>query len=128
MENGGLAGYSANVVLLLYYNGVIYQESSAGGWWSWVNSNWSGVAGDPRTPSLNGTTIPSATQITDAQLNVWTVASGVIYENGGLAGYSANVVLLLYYNGVVYQENSADGWWSWVNSNWSGVAGDPRLQ
>jgi hypothetical protein len=127
-ENGGLAGYSADVVLLLYYNGVIYQENSAGGWWSWVNSNWSGVTGDPRTPSLNGTTIPSATQITDAQLNVWTVASVVIYENGGLAGYSTNVVLLLYYNGVIYQENSAGGWWSWVNSNWSGVAGDPRLQ
>jgi hypothetical protein len=84
------------------------------------------ASGGGKTPSLDGTTIPSATQITDAQLNVWTVASGVIYENGSLAGYSANVVLLLYYNGVIYQENSAGGWWSWVNSNWSGVAGDPR--
>ena len=76
--------------------------------------------------SASGTAIPLATQITDAQYNVWTVTSGVVYENGKKAAYTANVSLLLYYNGVIYQENSAQGWWSWTNGAW--VAGnDPRV-
>jgi hypothetical protein len=124
-ENGTLAGYSANVTLLLYDNNSIYQENSAGGWWSWTDSAWVSSS-DPRASSSpNGTTIPSATQITDAGSNVWTVSGGVIYENGTLAGYSANVTLLLYYNDVIYQENAAGGWWSWVGGAWVSSS-DPR--
>jgi len=125
-ENGALAGYSTNVTLLLYDNGVIYQEDSAGGWWLWKGGTW--VAGsDPRivSSSATGTTIPSATQITDSSGNVWTVSGGVVYANGALAGYSANVTLLLYDNGVIYQENSAGGWWSWNGRAWTSSS-DPR--
>jgi hypothetical protein len=76
------------------------------------------------TTSPNGTTVPSATQIIDGSGNVWTVASGVIYENGALAGYSKSVTLLLYDNNFIYQENSAGGWWSWNGSTWI-PTGDP---
>jgi hypothetical protein len=125
-ENGALAGYSNNVTLLLYENATIYQENSAGGWWSWNGTTWVASA-DPLTvaASPNGTSIPSATQIVDSSGNVWTVAGGVIYENGGLAGYSNNVTLLLYDNATIYQENSAGGWWSWNGSTW--VAGSDPL-
>jgi hypothetical protein len=68
--------------------------------------------------SPNGTTIPSATQIVDGSDNVWTVSGGVIYEKGALAGYSANVTLLLYDNNIIYQENAAGGWWSWNGTTW----------
>jgi hypothetical protein len=125
-ENGAAAGYSADVTLLLYESGVIYQENSAGGWWSWSAGTWVGSS-DPRTqsPSANGTTIPSATQIIDSSGSVWTLAGGVVAENGAAAGYSANVTLLLYENGVIYQQNSAGGWWSWNGSAWASSS-DPR--
>ncbi len=75
--------------------------------------------------SPNGTTIPPASQIVDDQSHVWTVTSGVVYENGTTAAYSANVTQLLYYNGVIYQENAAGGWWSWTGSAWADAT-DPR--
>ncbi len=76
--------------------------------------------------SPSGSTIPSLTQIVDSQLNVWTVASGVIYVNGAAASYSNNVTLLLYYNGVIYQENSSQDWWYWDGTGWTAQASDPR--
>jgi hypothetical protein len=62
--------------------------------------------------------IPSASQIMDSALNVWTVAAGTVYEGGKAAGVSANVALLLYYGGTVYQENNSCLWWSWNGSTW----------
>jgi hypothetical protein len=79
----------------------------------------------PGTASPDGTTIPSATQITDSSGNAWTVSGGVIYENGALAGYSNRVTLLLYDNNIIYQKNSAGGWWSWNGSKWVSSS-DPR--
>jgi hypothetical protein len=125
-ENGALAGYSNAVTLLLYDSNTIYQENSAGSWWSWNGSTWL-ATGDPReVPSLDGTTIPAATQITDGSGNVWIVSGGVIYENGALAGYSNAVTLLLYDTSIIYQENSAGNWWSWNGSTWVAAASDPR--
>src|SRR6202035_4345978 len=78
------------------------------------------------TPSGSGTIIPSATQIIDASGNIWTLSSTkAVLENGMAAGYTANVALLLYYNSVVYQENTAGGWWDWNGSGWTGVSGNP---
>jgi hypothetical protein len=124
-ENGATAGFSANVILLLYYNGTIYQENSSDSWFSWNGSGWTAVSGDPRV-SASGTTIPSANQLVDSAGNVWTVSGGVIYENGNASVGTANVILLLYYNGTIYQENSSDSWFSWNGSSWVSIAGDPR--
>jgi hypothetical protein len=77
--------------------------------------------------SVSGTTIPSATQIKDSADNVWTVAAGVVYENGAKAGYSSAVSLLLYDNGTIYQENSTGGWWAWRSGAWVSSS-DPRAQ
>ena len=49
-------------------------------------------------------------------------SGGVVYENGAKAGYSANVTSLVYEDGVIYQENSADDWWSWNGSGWVGTS------
>jgi hypothetical protein len=92
----------------------------------WNNSVASYQVLKSQGPSASGTTIPSAAQIVDSGGNVWTLASGVVMKNGMPAGYSANVILLLYYNSVIYQENSADNWWSWNGSSWVGINGDPR--
>jgi hypothetical protein len=83
-----------------------------------------GTSGSSLTPSASGTTIPSASQIVDGALNVWTVVSGVVYKNAAAAGLSANVTLLLYYSGAVYQQNKSCQWWSWNGSTWVS-ASDP---
>jgi hypothetical protein len=65
-EKGALAGYSKGVTLLLYQNNTIYQENTAGGWWSWSGSTWVGttqpvtaattptISGNPATADLAG--------------------------------------------------------------------------
>ena len=75
------------------------------------------VATAASTPSLSGTTIPSAAQIVDSSsipYNIWTLKSGQAYENGQLTP-SSGVILLLYYGGVVYQENIHHDWWLWAS-------------
>jgi hypothetical protein len=119
---------TANVQRLLFYNGVLYQQATAAGnWWSYVNGTWNSLAGDPRpAPSANGMTIPSATQLSDASRNIWTVSGGVIYQNGAQDVSTHDVTLLLYYNSVIYQQNNAGGWWKYENGGWTQIAGDPR--
>jgi Putative Ig domain len=124
-ENGALAGYSSGVTLLLYDKNTIYQENSAGGWWSWNGSTWASSSDPRKLASPEGTTIPSATQITDGSGNIWAVSAGTVYENGALAGYSNGVTLLLYDDNTIYQENSAGGWWSWSGGTWISST-DPR--
>jgi hypothetical protein len=118
---------TANVERLLFYNGVLYQQANGGNWWSYVGGAWNALAGDPRpAPSANGTTIPSATQLSDASRNIWTVSGGVIYQNAAEEVGTQNVTLLLYYNSAIYQQNNAGGWWKYENGGWTPIAGDPR--
>jgi hypothetical protein len=132
-ENGAAAGYSKAVTLLLYDNSIIYQENSAGGWWSWTDSTWASSTDPRKSPSANLTTIPAATQITDGGGNVWVVSGGVVYKNGVFAGYSSSVIELVYDKSVIYQENSSDKWWSWSGAGWTSssdpvnVAGGPTI-
>jgi hypothetical protein len=60
MENGKAAGYSANVTLLLYWQHVIYQMNSTGGWWSWINNAWVN-ASDPRVTPPTPAPTPTPT-------------------------------------------------------------------
>ena len=116
--NAALAGYSNAVTLLLYDNAVIYQENSAGGWWSWNGSTWVSSSDPRKVASRSGTSIPATTQITDGSGNVWTISAGVIYKNGVTAGYSNAVTNLVYAGNTIYQENAAGGWWSWTGGTW----------
>jgi hypothetical protein len=116
--------------LLLYYNSVIYAQVTNGTWWSHSSGSWQPIAGDPRpassgSASPDGTTIPAASQIVDNTGVVWTVNSGVSYENGYGDG-GANITLLLYYNGVIYAQVTNGTWWSHGSGSWQPIAGDPR--
>lgn len=70
---------------------------------------------------------PPPAPIIDNALNAWTVVDGIIYRNGALAGFSAAVTSLIYYNSTIYQQNAAGGWWSWNGSGWTTESGDPRV-
>lgn len=81
--------------------------------------------GDSPNASPDGTTIPSATSITDNGGNVWTLSGGVIYRNGGTVGDTYNVTLVLWYGGIVYHVGTGGAWYACVNSTWWHCT-DPR--
>lgn len=74
--------------------------------------------------SASGAAIPPATSINDSSGAVWTVSKGSIYR-AGTETISSGVILLLWYEGVIYQENSAKLWWKWQNNGWVSST-DPR--
>ena len=125
-ENGK-ATPSSGVILLLCYGGTVYQENIHHNWWLWDSDtavlSWV-ASSDPRVISPSGTTLPSATQIIDSELNVWTLSGGKVYEKGHLTP-SDGVILLLYAKGVVYQENIHKNWWAFRNGAWAAVAAPP---
>jgi hypothetical protein len=76
--------------------------------------------------SLNNTLIGAGGEITDAEGNVWTVTTGgQVAVNGLVDTTTGNVSHLAYANGLVWQENTADLWWSKTSptSDWSPTYG-----
>ena len=71
----------------------------------------------------------TATAIYAGPASVWTVINGVVMLNGAAAGFSANVATLLWFKSLVWQSNTAGGWWYWdvATGTWAAVAGDPRV-
>jgi hypothetical protein len=130
-------------VTLLYYasDHRVYQQNSAGNWWS---AAWDGVlivwtpTGDPRVPpatlaeSAQGDSIATTTgKIVDAMLLPWTLVLSATMGNqiarvGVVDPVTQNVTLLLYWNHAVYQQNSAGNWWRWGSGSWV-VSSDPRV-
>ena len=115
---------SADVILLLYAKGIVYQENIHHDWWLWRAGAWVATAA-PLLPSASGTAIPTAARIIDGELDVWTVSGGKVYENGALTP-SSGVILLLFYDGSVYQENIHHNWWQWNGHAWISTPSDPR--
>lgn len=81
---------------------------------------------DSPNASPDGTTIPSATSITDNGGSVWTVSNGVIYRNGSTVGNTYNVSVLLWYGGMVYHCGTAGQWFVCLTSVWRPCT-DPRI-
>jgi hypothetical protein len=77
-----------------------------------------------------GATVPPAEQIVDANLDVWTITpTDQIARNGVADEVTAAVTLLVYFNGVVYQQaTAANRWWAWIDGAWEAdpPGGDPR--
>ena len=74
--------------------------------------------------SASLTTIVAAnantTQIVDADLNVWNLANPAqqVILNGNLLANTGSVFELLYFDHVVYQENTSNAWWFWNGATW----------
>lgn len=82
--------------------------------------------GDSPTASPDGTTIPSATSITDNAGAVWTVTGGVVYRNGATVGTTFDTALLLWYGGVIYCANTSGQFYACWNAVWLHCT-DPRI-
>jgi YVTN family beta-propeller protein len=116
---------SSGVISLLYARGYVYQENIHHDWWVWRTGAW--VATPAPTPaSASGTTIPSVAEIVDGGTDAWTLSGGQVYENHALTP-SSEVILVLYYEGSVYQENVHHDWWAWNGQAWASIPSDPRV-
>jgi len=132
-KDGERAGSNYNTITVLYYDNVIYCENTSDEWFSWNGSTWVKVAGDPTVTQTQGTSINGSaigvgsSTLVDAGGNIWTLpATEIAYVNGTRAGGNYNSILLLYYNAVIYSENTTAQWYSWNGSTWRQVTGDPR--
>ncbi|NKJ51295.1 hypothetical protein CIC12_32180 [Burkholderia sp. SG-MS1] len=76
--------------------------------------------------SASGTTIPSASSITDSAGAVWTLSGGMVYRNGAKAGNTSNVTLIIYYGTTIYSKGSGGQFYSWNGSGWTACL-DPRM-
>jgi hypothetical protein len=74
--------------------------------------------------SADLTTIPSATQIVDKTGAVWTLTGGVVSRNKTAVSI-ANVSMLLWSGGKIYQKNNAGQFYVW-SGKWL-ICRDPRV-
>src|SRR5215469_2610751 len=81
--------------------------------------------------SASGTTLTSTTgQIVTNVGDLWTLTDGgsnglQANRNDAPAGFTMNILSLLYYEQGVYQENINHDWWEWRNGGWE-TSSDPR--
>lgn len=59
----------------------------------------------------------------DENGTVWTLVNGQAARDGTIDGVTNSIILLLYYNGLIYQEtshtlNGVNLWWYWNGSSW----------
>lgn len=140
VNHGGVTD-SSNVILLLYWDHQVWQQTSTGSWFYWSGSTW--VLGtDPRivaSESVDGMTItgPGNTifasqtpgSVAGATLDEWTInSSAQMVLNGVANGSTANVMQAYYHLHTVFIQQSAGnafgspGWWSWNGSSFVAVA------
>jgi len=140
VNHGGVTD-SSNVVLLLYWDHQVWQQTSTNSWFYWSGSSW--VAGtDPRivaSESPEGMTIngPGNTifasqtpgSVAGATLDEWTInSSAQMVLNGVANGSTANVMQAYYHNHTVFIQQSSGnafgspGWWSWNGAAFVAVA------
>lgn len=138
--NGVVDPTTANVLVIYYINGQIWQNNTSNLWWakSSPSDAWSLPYGAPDRPRSAGTPLVSANNtvggglggvlITDANGDVWGIdANGQVLVKGVADPTTANVVALAYENGLVWQENTSGLWWakSRPNDAWSPAHGTP---
>ena len=119
-------GNNYNVNLLLELNQVFYQRNTSDEWYMWTGSTWS-TTSDPRVISASGARIGVGTDVlVDSDNRVWTLpTTEYAYLDGSRADGNYNTISLLYYNNIIYCENTSDEWYSWNGSGWIKVSGDP---
>lgn len=104
-------------------SGATGSSSSSGGG---SGSGGSGIDAGPKESPECATVTQPGQVITDAVGNAWTLVgpstNRVASVNGKAAGFSANVVKLVYVGHTVSQENASGGWWGWVGGAWSAEA------
>jgi ribosomal protein S11 len=119
--NGVVDQTTGNVQVLAYENGQVWQMNASDLWWAKTlpTDAWGPTYGTATSPlenvaSINDTVITWAgSPITDADDNQWSItASGQVAVNGVADQTTGRVDELAYYNGVIWQKNADNHWYS----------------
>lgn len=118
---------------MAFYNGAVYgQDAASKSWYTWNGSAWKPATAPP-APTTK--TSPSGTTLTNATGSIimasgivvtMTAAFGSVVFGGKTDTTTPKTSLVLYYNGVLYRENTAGNWFSGTAASWKRVARDPR--
>lgn len=126
--NGITDPSTSNVVELAYVNHTLWQENSTGNWRNYLGTPGSYGAATTNSPLAGGPPIftESSDQtivttvgpvITDATGNTFAISSGgQILINGTADGSTSNVTELAYVAHVLWQENAAGNWYSYLGT------------
>ncbi|WP_428532685.1 hypothetical protein [Rhodopila sp.] len=134
--NGVVDPTTGQVQTLAYENGRVWQMNTSDLWWSKAlpSDAWGPTYGTAASPlvgvaSPNDDVYPGVgASVTDADDNRWTItAGGQVAVNGVADPTTGRVDELAYYNGLVWQKNADNHWYSkssaasgWVA--WQGAA------
>ena len=138
--NGTADPLTANVILLAYENGAVWQENTDRQWWSKTTpaDPWSPPFGTAVSPLVcvaspdNSVLVGSVVtgllppSIRDVNDDRWTInAAGQVAVNGVADLTTARVIALAYENGRIWQENADRKWWSKASAadSWQPVFG-----
>jgi hypothetical protein len=119
--NGVVDQTTGNVKVLAYENGRVWQMNGSDLWWSKTlpTDPWGPTYGTATSPlknvaSMNDTVITWAgSPITDADDTQWSItASGQVAVNGIADPTTGRVDELAYYNGMIWQKNADNHWYS----------------
>jgi hypothetical protein len=132
--NGVVDQTTGNVQVLAYENGQVWQMNTADLWWEKTlpTDQWSPAQGTTTSPlrnvaSPNGDNFTAVgPSITDSDDNTWTIkAAGQVAVNGVPDPTTANVDELAYYNGLIWQKNAGNHWYSKTSAaaHWVGWPG-----
>ncbi len=101
---------TSRVTQLAYVGGVIWQQNADNRWWSATSptSGWSPPGGTVTSPIPNA----AASPLRDAAGNTWSIINGQVAVNGNIDQPTNRVTNLAIVNGLVWQENADNRWWS----------------
>jgi len=128
LRNGvhAAGGYGTKIY---WYSGAIYVWGTDS-WYKWTGSGWTNIgptqpggSTTTTTPSVSpdGTTVPPASQIYDAQGAAWTIGTpNVILRNGTQAAGGLGSQIL-WHSSAIYVFGTDSNWWKWTGSGWTNI-------
>ena len=128
LRNGiHVSGYGSRI---LWTNSTIYVLGTDSNWWQWTGSTWMNIGATPpggstqASASLDGTTVPTASQIVDNSGAVWTIGSNAMILRNGIhaSGYGSRI---LWTNSTIYVLGTDSNWWQWTGSTWMNIGATP---
>ena len=118
LRNGVQAagGWGSQIV---WRNHTLYVLGTDDNWYQWTGSSWTFLGPTFPGMSLDGTTVPPATQIVDTNGAIWTIGPNLaILRNGVQAagGWGSQIV---WRNHTLYVLGTDDNWYQWTGSSWT---------
>ena len=118
LRNGvhAAGGWGSQIV---WTSHTLYVLGPDNNWYQWTGSSWTFLGPTFPGASLDGTTVPHATQIVDHNGAIWTIGPNrAILRNGVQAagGWGSQIVWTSH---TLFVLGTDDNWYQWTGSSWT---------